>query len=95
MPLAVAFKPRGRPRRDVPPEVKALADETYRSKKAKEAIVGPGEEEEARELISLLRSYADSTGRTLRLQPREVARGGIPEGGCVIYFAMVDVRKRT
>lgn len=84
VPKAEAWRGRGRPRREIPPEIRQAADRTYRTGNVQVATVASDEEGELRELLSLLNSYATSLGRKIRWQ-RE---------GDVVRFEMVDVQKR-
>lgn len=70
-PRTQAWAGRGRQRRDVPDHVKNLVDSTYRTRKVAE-ITGITTEQdriEARELVSLARTHAESLGRRIRVQP--------------------------
>ena len=78
------WRGRGRPRRVIPPEVRAFADSTYRTGNVKVVTIEAGEEEEMKELVSLLTSYAVSLGRRMRVQREDDT----------FRFEMVDVKPR-
>lgn len=79
-PKAEHWRGRGAPRKHVPPQIKQLADATYRTGNIGRAEITADEEEEARELTSLLRSYANGRGLRMRIQRDDD----------VILFEMVD-----
>lgn len=79
-PKREVWRGRGAPRKQVPDQVKQLADATYRSGKVGNVVVGSDEEEEAKELAGLLTSYANSLGRRMRIQREDD----------VMRFEMVD-----
>lgn len=79
------WRGRGKPRKVIPPEIQKLADDTYNTGRVGVATVGEGEQEKARELVSLLRSYANSKGKRMRIQ----------EEGNTIRWRMVDKRTYT
>lgn len=83
-PKKEVWRGRGRPRREVPPIVKHEADRTYRTGQVGVITVRPDEEEELKELLGYLRSYANSLGRRMVIQREED----------VVRFEMVDVQKR-
>lgn len=83
-PKKEVWRGRGRPRQEVPSQVMALADKTYRTGQVQVVTIAADEEEELKELLSLLNSYATSVGRRMRIQ-RE---------GDTVRFEMVDVVKR-
>jgi hypothetical protein len=70
-PKREAWRGRGKPRLDVPPQVQAMADRTYRTGEIGRVTYGPDDEGEARELMRLLNSYANSLGRRMRFQHDE------------------------
>lgn len=78
------WKGRGRPRRVIPPEVRAFADSTYKTGLVKVVRIDAGEESELVELVGLLTSYATSLGRRMRVQRDDD----------VVRFEMVDKAKR-
>jgi len=82
------WRNRGRKPLEIPPEVRRLAEATYKTGKVGHINVAEGEEEEALELRGLLRSYALHSGRRMRFQPRD----DLAE---TILFQMVDKRKYT
>lgn len=86
-PKREVWRGRGAPRKQVPDQVKQLADSTYRTGKVGNVVVGSDEEEEAKELAGLLTSYANSLGRRMRIQREDD----------VMRFEMVDrvTRKRA
>jgi len=84
VPKKDTWKGRGRPRREIPAAVKALADRTYRTGHIQVLTIEPDEESELSELKTLLNSYASSRGLRMRFQ-RE---------GDVLRFEMADVAKR-
>ncbi len=84
VPKNEAWRGRGRPRREIPPEIRAAADRTYRTGHVQVVTITADEEEELRELLSLLNSYATSLGRRIRHQ----------RVGDEVRFEMVDVVKR-
>lgn len=84
-PKAEVWRGRGHPRRHVPQEVRDMADRTYRSGKVGRVTVNPAEEEEAAELIRLLKSYAKSLGRRMRIQRDDDE----------LRFELVDVERKV
>lgn len=63
------WRGRGAPRRQVPPEIAQLAEDTYRTGQCGTAtIVTEEDEADARELVNLLTSYARSRGKRLNTQ---------------------------
>jgi hypothetical protein len=81
------WRGRGRPPRQIPDEVKELADATYRTGNVGQVHIEPEDEEDAVELQRLLRSYAKQRGLQLNLQRDEDE----------LRFEMVDrpVRKKV
>lgn len=63
-----AWRGRGHPRRTIPKEIRDMADRTYGTGKVGTVTIGPDDEEDARELVKLLRSYAKAKGRIMRIQ---------------------------
>lgn len=63
-----AWRGRGHPRRTIPQEVAAMADRTYGTGHVGVVTIGADDEEDATELVRLLRSYAKSLGRIMRIQ---------------------------
>jgi hypothetical protein len=78
------WRGRGRPRRQVPVQVQTMADKTYRTGQVGIVTVDDDEEDELRELLGFLNSYATSLGRRIRVQREEN----------VVRFEMVDIIKR-
>lgn len=62
-----------------------MADRTYRTGKVGQVTVEASEEEEANELIRLLKSYAKSRGNRMRIQRDDDQ----------LRFEMVDVERRA
>lgn len=62
------WRGRGRPRREIPQEIKTLADATYGTGNVGRVKLGQADEADARELVRLLESYAESLGRRMRIQ---------------------------
>jgi hypothetical protein len=60
------WRRRGRPRKEVPEEVKELANRTYRTRIACVLHIDPEDEEEAAELLKQLHLYARHEGRKMR-----------------------------
>lgn len=85
VPKQEVWRGRGAPRKQVPAEIKQAADATYRTGQCGHVTVEEGEEVEAKELIGLLTSYANSLGRRMRVQRQDD----------VIRFEMVDRAKRA
>lgn len=79
-PKAEVWRGRGHPRRQIPEEVRAMADRTYRTGHVGRVSLGPNDQDDATELIRLLRSYAKSHGRRVRIQRDETE----------LRFEMVD-----
>lgn len=67
-PRAEVWRGRGHPRRQIPEEVRDMADATYRTGKVGRVTIDADDEEDAAELVRLLRSYAKSLGRRMRIQ---------------------------
>ncbi len=80
-----AWRGRGRPRRVIPPQVAELARATYKTGNVGQAVITDGEEEEARELASLLTAYAEYQGKRMRIQYE----------GQIMRWEMVDKGKRV
>jgi hypothetical protein len=70
-PKREVWRGRGAPRKQVPDEIKELANATYRSGKVGTVVVAPDEEDDAKELAGLLTSYANSLGRKMRIQRQD------------------------
>jgi hypothetical protein len=70
-PKREVWRGRGAPRKDVPDEVKRLADATYRTGKVGTVVICADEEEEAKELVGYLNSYANSLDRRMRIQRQD------------------------
>jgi pantothenate kinase len=92
---ASVWRGRGAPRREIPEQIRTLVDATYRSKKAAriDDITTDADREEARQIISLARSYAQSKGRRLRVSPYVWDRAPRSEEAAAITtvaFEMVD-----
>lgn len=68
VPKGDVWKRRGRPGRVIPPEVMELADRTYNTGKVGQVRIEAHEQEEAKELIFMLRAYAKTKGRHVRIQ---------------------------
>lgn len=85
VPRAEGWRGRGRPRREIPPQVAELARQTYKTGNIGQAVIADGEEDQARELASLLTAYAEYQGRRMRIQ----------YDGNVMRWEMVDKRKRV
>lgn len=83
-PKTDVWRGRGRPRRQVPAEVRAFADSTYKTGNVKVVRIEAGEEDELAELTGLLNSYAASLGRRMRIQRDDDS----------VRFEMVDRTKR-
>lgn len=73
--MNVAFAPKnavwrgpGHPRRQIPPQVMEMADRTYRTGQVGMVEIESDEEEEATELVRLLKSYAKARGCRMRIQ---------------------------
>jgi hypothetical protein len=62
------WRGRGHPRREIPAQVRQLADATYRTGKVGAVSIGADDEEEATELVRLLKSYAKSRNLVMRIQ---------------------------
>lgn len=62
------WRSRGRPPRPIPDIVAQAADEAFRSGKCGTVPIAPDEEEEATELMSLLKAYCKRKGRGIRFQ---------------------------
>lgn len=82
---AEAWRGRGRPPRPVPDTVRDMADATYGTGKVGTVTVGPDDEQECKELVRMLRSYAKGSDRVMRIQ-RDADE---------LRFWMVDKRRRT
>jgi hypothetical protein len=78
------WRGRGRPRRVVPKEIRDLADATYQTGNVGRVELDDTNDEEVRELIRLLESYADSLGRRMRIQRDDFE----------VRFEMVDRGRR-
>lgn len=83
-PKKDVWRGRGRPRREVPPLVMKMADETYRSGNVGVLTVSADEETELKEMQGYLNSYAASLGKRIRYQ----------RTGDRVAFAMVDIQRR-
>jgi hypothetical protein len=83
-PKKDVWRGRGRPRREVPDQVKDMADSTYRTGNVGVVHVEADEEEELRELVGYLNSYAGSLGRRMRVQREDDT----------VRFEMVDIKPR-
>jgi hypothetical protein len=83
-PKKEVWRGRGRPRREIPREVRHFADSTYKTGNVQVVTIEAGEEEELKELIGYCNSYANSLGRRMRVQ----------RDGDVVRFEMVDIQKR-
>lgn len=83
-PKKEVWRGRGRPARVVPPIVKHEADRTYKTGQVGIIHVAADEEEELKELLGYLNSYATSLGRRMRVQRDDD----------VVRFEMVDVQRR-
>lgn len=79
-----AWRTRGRPPRPIPEEVAQAAELTYRTGKCYVVAIDPDEEEEAKELESLLTAYAGRKGKRMRFQREDD----------VLRFEMVDIKRR-
>lgn len=77
---AEVWRGRGKPRRTIPDEVRTIADATYKTGNVARVEIGPGEADDAAELVTLLRAYARHLGRRVRIQ-RE---------GSILRFELVD-----
>jgi hypothetical protein len=85
VPKQEVWRGRGAPRKQVPDEIKHAADATYKTGKVGNVVIASDEEEEAKELIGLLTSYANSLGKRMRVQRQDDT----------IRFEMVDRVKRA
>ena len=92
--MRVAFEPddsrlrrAGRPPVEVPEEVRTVADRTHATGQVARIEVGPGEEQEARQILVMVRRYAKQRGWRAVIQPRRDA--DIRAGG-TIRFMMRD-----
>lgn len=81
---AEVWRNRGRPPRPIPEIVRQAADESFRTGKCGTIMVDPEEEEEAKELMSLLTAYAKRQGKRMRFQREDD----------LLAFRMVAVAKR-
>lgn len=81
---AEVWRGRGRPPRPIPDIIRQAADESYRTGKCGTVEVAPDEEDEARELSSLLTAYAKRQGKRMRFQ----------RDGDLLAFRMVAVNRR-
>ena len=71
-PKAEVWRGRGHPRRQIPDNVRQAADATYKTGQVGRAVIAPNDNpEEVAELKRLLRSYAKSLGRRMRIQHDE------------------------
>lgn len=80
-----AWRNRGRPPRPIPEEVAQAAEMTYRTGKCYVVAIDADEEEEIRELESLLTAYAGRKGKRMRFQREDD----------VLRFEMVDIKRRA
>lgn len=85
VPKQEVWRGRGAPRKQVPDQIKRAADATYKTGNVGNVTILEGEEEEAKELVGLLTSYANSIGKRMRVQRQDDT----------IRFEMVDKVKRT
>lgn len=83
-PKKNVWRGRGRPRREIPAEVIAMADATYRTGEVGIVTIAADEEEELRELTGYLNSYATGRGLRMRVQREDD----------VVRFEMVDIKPR-
>lgn len=83
-PKRDVWRGRGRPRREVPPQVKDMADSTYRTGNVYVVTITADEEDDLRDLVSYLNSYAGSLGRRMRVQREDDT----------VRFEMVDIKPR-
>lgn len=92
---AAVWRGRGAPRREIPEAIRTLVDSTYRTKKAAviDGITTEADREEARGIVSLARSYAQSRGKRLRVSPYVWDRAPRSEEAArasTVAFEMVD-----
>lgn len=83
-PKKDVWRGRGRPRREVPDQVAQMADATYRTGNVGVVTITADEEDELRELVGYLNSYAGSLGHRMRVQREDDT----------VRFEMVDIKPR-
>lgn len=84
-PRSAVWRGRGQPRREVPEQIRNLVESTYRSNRVITVDVNlddPAEVKQAREFLTLIRSYANSKGKRIIVQRRDM--------GARILARMVD-----
>lgn len=79
------WRGRGHPRREIPEQVRRMADATYGTGKVGRVEFGADDEEDITELVRLLKAYARHQGRRMRIQRDEDE----------IRFEMTDRRVRS
>lgn len=89
----------GKQRRPVPPALRKLVDGTYGTTEVVtiDDIHTDADREEAREVVSLARTYAESLGRRLRIQPYVWDRNPSSDQALAVtrvMFKMVDKETR-
>lgn len=84
-PRQAVWRGRGAPRKQVPDEIKDLAESTYKTGKVGHVVVAEDEEDDAKELVGLLTSYANGKNKRMRIQREEN----------VLKFEMVDKVRRA
>lgn len=80
LPKADVWRGRGKPRREIPENVRDIANSTYKTGNVATVEIGPGEDDDATELIKMLRAYARHLGRRIRIQ----------RSGNTLRFELVD-----
>lgn len=78
------WRRRGRPRKPIPDTIRLLADQTYRTGKVGRVVVEPGEEGDAKALLTEMRRYAKMLGRKINAQ----------RDGSILRWRMVDLPEK-
>jgi hypothetical protein len=87
-PSAAGWRGRGHPRREVPTEVREMADRTYSTGKVASVSYTSDEQSDVGELRRILNSYARSRGLRVRTQDNVN-----DDGSGVFHFRMVGTAK--
>lgn len=90
VPRAAWVETRGKPRKEIPPEIEQSMQQTYQDNSCMELVIDDPEDQGTRQFVNLCKLYAERLGKRAVVQ-----FDTNDEGAHILRYYMADVRRRN